>query len=278
MNTNKFIAEIGINHNGDIKLAKEMIDMATLCGCDVVKFQKRNPDVAVPEHQKSVEKKVPWREETTTYLQYKKDIEFEKAEYDEIDSYCKKKDIKWTASVWDIDSLEFLKQYNVPFVKIASALLTNEELLLACKESGIPVYLSTGMSTVEEIDRAVELLGDSLKVLFHCNSSYPAKDEELNLAYIKVMKERYPNTIIGYSGHEEGISACMIAKVMGAEVFERHITLSRSMWGTDQAASLVFDQLHRLVRDLNRVDIWVGEPIKKVTEAEKPIRLKLRGK
>ena len=273
----EFIAEVGINHNGDMKLAKEMIDMAVICKVDVVKFQKRNPDIAVPEHQKNVEKIVPWRKEKTTYLQYKKDIEFSKEEYDEIDAYCKQKDIRWTASVWDVESVEFMKQYNVPFLKIPSALITNEELLIACRDSGIPIYMSTGMSTEEEVNKAVEILGDTLEVLFHCNSSYPAKDNELNLSYITMMKLNYPNVKIGYSGHEEGISACIVAKVMGAEVFERHITLSRSMWGTDQAASIVFDQLYKLVRDLDKVNDWIGLPVKTVTDGEKPIRLKLRG-
>ena len=274
---NEFIAEIGINHNGDMKLVKEMIDMAVICKVDVVKFQKRNPDKAVPEHQKNVEKIVPWRQEKTTYLQYKYDIELSKENYDEIDTYCREKDIKWTASVWDLDSLDFINEYDVPFIKIPSALITNVELLEACKKSGKKIYMSTGMSTEEEVNKAVEILGDSLDVLFHCNSSYPAKDTELNLSYLTMMKLNYPNVRIGYSGHEEGISACVVAKVMGAEVFERHITLSRSMWGTDQAASIVFDQLYKLIRDLSKVQDWIGLPIKKVTDSEIPIRKKLRG-
>ena len=274
---NEFIAEIGINHNGDMKLVKEMIDMAIICKVDVVKFQKRNPDKAVPEKQKNVEKIVPWRKEKTTYLQYKHDIELSKEDYDEIDRYCKSHDIKWTASVWDLDSLEFICHYNVPFIKIPSAMITDIELLKACKASGKKIYMSTGMSTEEEVNKAVEVLGNSLDVLFHCNSSYPAKDKELNLSYLTMMKINYPNVRIGYSGHEEGISACVVAKVMGAEVFERHITLSRSMWGTDQAASIVFDQLYKLRRDLDKVQDWIGLPIKKVTESEIPIRKKLRG-
>ena len=273
----EFIAEVGINHNGDMKLVKEMIDMAVICKVDVVKFQKRNPDKAVPEHQKNVEKIVPWRQEKTTYLQYKYDIELSKENYDEIDTYCRERDIKWTASVWDLDSLDFINEYDVPFIKIPSALITNVELLEACKKSGKKIYMSTGMSTEEEVNKAVEILGDSLDVLFHCNSSYPAKDTELNLSYLTMMKLNYPNVRIGYSGHEEGISACVVAKVMGAEVFERHITLSRSMWGTDQAASIVFDQLYKLIRDLSKVQDWIGLPIKKVTDSEIPIRKKLRG-
>ena len=283
MNKTYMIAECGINYAfGDDKSKfvdnlKQLIDMAVVCGCDCIKIQKRNPDKAVPEHQKNVEKIVPWRQEKTTYLQYKHDIELSKEDYDEIDTYCRARDIKWTASVWDLDSLEFICKYDVPFIKIPSALLTHTELLRACKASGKKVYLSTGMSTESEVNAAVETLGDSLDVLFHCNSSYPAKDNELNLSYLTMMKLNYPNVRIGYSGHEEGISACIVAKVMGAEVFERHITLSRSMWGTDQAASIVFDQLYKLRRDLDKVNDWIGLPIKKVQDSEKPIRVKLRG-
>lgn len=279
----EFIAEIGINYaygesrKGFLKNALDLIDMAKTCDVDVVKFQKRNPEKAVPEDQKLKEKIVPWRTEATTYLQYKKDMEFNKDEYDQIDAYCRKKDIKWTASVWDLDSLEFLKQYNLPFIKIPSALITDEVLLQACKDSNIPVYISSGMSSEEEIDRAVELLGNSLKVLFHCNSSYPAKDSELNLSYISVLKNKYPNLKIGYSGHEEGISACIVAGVLEAEVFERHITISRSHWGTDQGASLVFDQIYRLIRDLDKIDIWKGSPVKEIFQSELSIRKKLRG-
>ena len=193
-----------------------------------------------------------------------------------IDKYCKEKEIMWFASCWDEQSVDFIDQFDPPCYKIASACLTDKELLNACKKSCIPIYISTGMSTEKEIIEAVEILKDSLKVLFHCNSSYPAKDNELNLAYVTILKLSYPKLKIGYSGHEEGISACVVAKVMGAEVFERHITLSRSNWGTDQAASLVFDQLYRLVRDLNKVNIWIGLPIKKVYDSEKSIRKKLR--
>ncbi|MDX9802353.1 MAG: N-acetylneuraminate synthase family protein, partial [Spirochaetia bacterium] len=229
------------------------------------------------EEQKLKEKIVPWRNEPTTYLQYKIDMEFSKEEYDKIDAYCRKKDIKWAASVWDLDSLEFLKQYNIPFLKIPSALITNKKLLTACKESGKHVYMSTGMSSEKEIKEAVEILGKSLKMLFHCNSSYPAKDNELNLNYISVLKRNYPDVKIGYSGHEEGISACIVAGVLGAEAFERHITISRSNWGTDQGASLVFDQIYRLVRDLNKIDIWLGSAVKEVFSSEISIRNKLRG-
>ena len=278
----EFIAEIGINYAyGDsrenfLRNTFDLIDLAKTCKVSVVKFQKRNPEKAVPENEKLKEKIVPWRKEPTTYLQYKIDIEFSKHEYDQIDEYCRKKDIKWTASVWDVDSLEFLKQYKIPFIKIPSALITDEILLTACRDSSIPVHMSTGMSSEEEIENAVKLLGSSLKVLYHCNSSYPAKDTELNLSYLTVLKNKYPYLKIGYSGHEEGISACIVAGVLGAEYFERHITISRSLWGTDQAASLVFDQIYRLVRDLDKIDVWLGSPVKQVFESELLIRKKLR--
>ena len=279
MNDNRieFIAEVGINHNGDIDTAKKLIKLAKECGCDCVKFQKRNPDKTVPEHQKNIEKIVPWRKEPTTYLQYKKDIELTTEDYNEINRYCKEIGIKWTVSVWDLDSLDFICKYDVPFIKIPSALITDLKLLKACTQCGKDVYMSTGMSTESEIERAVMTLGTCLKVIFHCNSSYPAKDNELNLSYITMMKINYPNIRIGYSGHEEGISACIVAKVMGADVFERHITLSRSMWGTDQSASITREQLYKLIRDLNKVQDWIGLPIKTVTKAEIPIKLKLRG-
>ena len=277
-----FIAEIGINYafgedkSKFLQNAKEMIDMAVMAKCDVVKFQKRTPELCVPEEQKNKPKSVPWRKEPTTYLQYKKDIEFEKEEYDEIDRYCKERGIKWTASVWDVNATQFLAQYDVPFVKLPSALITDLELLLKCKDLFKNIIMSTGMSTEKEIRQAVELLQYSNLTIMHCNSSYPAKDEELNLSYIKKLKKDYPGIKIGYSGHEQGMSATLIAKTMGAEVFERHITLSRSNWGTDQSASIVYDQLWRLVRDLKRIDVWIGDGVKKIYDSEVPIRAKLR--
>jgi len=286
-----FIAEIGINYafgedkSKFLQNAKELIDMAVMAKCDVVKFQKRTPELCVPKEQMNKEKIVPWRKEPTTYLQYKKDIEFGKEEYDEINRYCKQRGIKWTASVWDIPSADFLSMYKVPFVKIPSASITDYDLLDACVDLFDKIIFSTGMSTEEEIKMCYNNLIEDVNgtktlqkniTIMHCNSSYPAKDEELNLSYIKKLKEDYPDCKIGYSGHEQGISACIISKVMGAEVFERHITLSRSNWGTDQAASLVFDQLWRLVRDLKKVDTWIGDGVKKVYPSEEPIRDKLR--
>jgi len=269
-----FIAEIGINHNGDIKIVKEIIDMCVLAKVDYVKFQKRNPDVCVPDKEKFKLKNTPWGE--MTYIEYRKKLEFSEKEYDEIDSYCRSKNIKWFASVWDIDSLKFIIKYDVDFIKIPSAKITDYDLLNAVALLKIPVIISTGMSTEKQIDDAVNILNNCDLTIFHCNSSYPADDKELNLKYIVKLKEKYPFTKIGYSGHEEGISACIVAKTLGAEVFERHVTLSRSMWGTDQAASLVYDELYKLVRDLKKVDVWIGDGIKKVYESEKLVMSKLR--
>jgi len=272
------IAEAGINHNGEILNVKKLIDMASMAGCDVIKFQKRNPDMCVPDDEKDKLKDTPWG--VMTYLEYKHRIELGIDEYDFIDSYCKEKNIQWTASVWDLDSVDFIASYNVPFIKIPSAKLTDHELLASVCVLHVPIVISTGMSSEDEIEDAVELIeafGNHLTIM-HCNSSYPAADDELNLNYIKVLREKYPYHQIGYSGHEEGISASLIAAHLGADVIERHITLSRTMWGTDQAASIVYDQLYRLARDLKKIDIWLGDGIKKVYISELPSLRKLRGK
>jgi len=270
----QIIAEIGINHNGDLNIAKKLIDMAYKSECDVVKFQKRNPNESVPMVYKNKIRETPWGD--MTYLEYKHRIEFGKEEYDEIDKYCKSKSIDWTASVWDLDSLDFLVQYDIPFIKIPSAKIIDIDLLNGTKETGIPVIMSLGMSTFTEINTAVNIFKDTDLTLLWCNSSYPSKDNELDLNVIPKLKNLYPWARVGYSGHEEGISVCLIAKVLGAEVFEKHITLSRSMWGTDQAASLVYDQLWRLVRDLKKVDVWKGTDSIKVYDSEKLLMEKFR--
>ena len=240
------IAEIGINHNGDLNTAKRLIDIAAAAGCDSVKFQKRNPDVCVPEDEKSKIRETPWGK--MTYLDYKYKVEFGKEEYDEIDQYCKERKIDWSASPWDLDSLEFLLQYDIPYIKIPSAMLTNDELLLAARDTGKKVILSTGMSTREEIDHAVVLLKSNIVVepyyeiagnfvLLHCNSTYPAPIDELNLSAIKTLRGRY-NCEVGYSGHEFRLGTSVAAVYLGATVIERHITLDRSMWGSDQLSSV----------------------------------------
>ena len=265
------IAEIGINHNGDIQIAKKLIDSANSISWDCIKFQKRNPDICVPEKQKSTMRDTPWGK--MTYIEYRHRIEFGKKEYDYIDEYCKEKPISWTASVWDIDSLNFMKNYNVPFFKIPSAKINDLELLeavIGCKK---PVVISAGMSTLEEIDRAVDMLKHKKTeyILMHTNSSYPAAMNELNLNCIKTLKKKY-NCEIGYSGHEYSLDPTVYAVVLGARVIERHITLDHSMWGTDQAASIEpmgMDILRKRIKDVNEI---LGDGVKVITEDEKKIR------
>lgn len=277
------IAEIGINHNGDLDIAKRLIDIAALSGCDAVKFQKRNPDVCVPEHQKGIMRETPWG--TMTYLDYKYKVEFGKEEYDQIDEYCKQKGIAWSASPWDMDSLQFLNQYDIPFIKVPSAMLTNDELLEGCVATGKKVIFSTGMSTQEEINHAVEVLRDA-KVkynnqheigLLHCNSTYPAPINELNLSGIKTLLELYPDFQIGYSGHEFRLGTSVAAIYLGASIIERHITLDRTMWGTDHMASVEPQGLIKLVKGIRELEEAYGDGIITVTESEMPVRNKLRG-
>ncbi|UCD13728.1 MAG: N-acetylneuraminate synthase family protein [Thermoplasmatales archaeon] len=267
-------AEIGINHNGSVEIAKQLIDLAKICGFDAVKFQKKVPELCVPETEKNRLKETPWGE--MTYLEYKKKLEFGGNEYSEINDYCKEKGIIWFASVWDVPSVEFLEKYNVPCYKIPSAHLTNKELLLKVKSLKKPIIISTGMSTEDEIKKAVMLLEGAQVMVMHCNSGYPAKDDELNLNYIKKLLKDYPDLVIGYSGHELGISATLVAAVLGAKVIERHITLDRAMWGTDHAASIEFSGMRRLSRDLDKLSVWAGDGVKKVTETEQIIKKKLR--
>ena len=277
------IAEIGINHNGDLDIAKRLIDIAALSGCDAVKFQKRNPDVCVPEHQKGIMRETPWG--TMTYLDYKYRVEFGKEEYDQIDEYCKQKGIAWSASPWDMDSLEFLNQYDIPFIKVPSAMLTNDELLEGCVATGKKVIFSTGMSTQEEINHAVEVLR-SAKVkynnqheigLLHCNSTYPAPVNELNLSGIKTLLEMYSDFEIGYSGHEFRLGTSVAAVYLGASIIERHITLDRTMWGTDHMASVEPQGLIKLVKGIRELEEAYGDGIIRVTDSEMPVRSKLRG-
>ena len=270
------IAEIGINHNGDIQIAKKLIDSAFAAQWDCVKFQKREPDLAVPEAQKSVIRDTPWGK--MTYLDYKKRIEFGKAEYDYIDKYCKEKPIDWTASVWDVPSLKFILNYNVPFIKIPSAKLTDVELLTEAAKSGVPLVVSTGMSTMEEVDKAVEILENhkSQYILLYCNSAYPAPPDKLNLKCLKTMQDRYHQPI-GYSGHEYDAEPTVFAALLGAKVIERHITLNHAMWGSDQSASLELTGMDRLKRRISAIDVMMGDGKKVVTEEEEVKRKQLRG-
>lgn len=277
------IAEIGINHNGDLKNALRLIDIAAAAGCDAVKFQKRNPDVCVPEHQKNVMRDTPWGQ--MTYLDYKYKVEFEAPEYNAIAAHCEMHGIEWSASPWDMDSLEFLKQYDVPFLKIPSAMLTNDELLEGCVASGKRVIFSTGMSTKEEIDHAVAVLRKAKLVhnnphkigLLHCNSTYPAPINELNLSGIQTLQQEYSDFEIGYSGHEFRLGTTVAAVYLGASIIERHITLDRQMWGSDHLASVEPQGLFKLVSGIRELEEAFGDGVIQVTESEKPVRAKLRG-
>jgi len=271
------ISEIGINANGDMQIAKKLIDATFACGWDCVKFQKRNPEKCVPEHQKNQPKSTPWGE--MTYLEYKYRMEFKECQYDYINTYCKEKPISWTASVWDRDSLDFILKYDVPFIKIPSAMLTEVDLLKEIAYSGKPILMSAGMSTLDEIDESVELLERYAQdnfALMHTNSTYPAPLEDLNLNMIKTLKERY-NCTVGYSGHEYGLEPSVIAVAMGAKIIERHITLDHNMWGTDQAASLEVHAMDMLGKRVKEAEAVLGDGIKRITPSELIARNKLRG-
>jgi N-acetylneuraminate synthase len=270
------IAEIGINHNGSLETAKKLIDIAAVSGCDAVKFQKRNPDVCVPEHQKHIMRDTPWGR--MTYLQYKYRVEFGQAEYDEIDAYCRDKGIAWSASPWDMDSLKFLSQYDLPFIKVPSAMITNEELMRGCARTGMKVIFSSGMSTLDETDQAVDWMREenSEFALLHCNSTYPAPLEDLNLRCIQTLRDRY-DCEVGYSGHEFRLGTTVASVYLGATILERHITLDRTMWGSDHLASVEPQGLIKLVKGVRELEVALGDGIKRVTDGELPVRKKLRG-
>jgi N-acetylneuraminate synthase len=267
------IAEIGINHNGDVSLAQRLIDNAVKYGFDAVKFQKRTVEVVY-----SAEELARPRESSfgTTNGELKRGLEFGIREYDEIDQYCKEKNIQWFCSAWDQGSVDFLERYNPPCYKIASASLTDDDLLQHIKATGRPIILSTGMSTLEEIDEAVRILSDSELMLMHTTSTYPAKDHELNLAMIQKLRERY-QLPIGYSGHEVGVMPSVMAVAgFDACAVERHITLDRAMWGSDQSASLEPRGMELLARYTRVWPVVRGDGIKRVLDSEIPIKQKLR--
>ncbi|NDA80612.1 MAG: hypothetical protein EBX92_05715, partial [Actinobacteria bacterium] len=267
------IAEIGINHNGDINIAKKLIDVAVEAGCQAVKFQKRTPAICVPEEQKSQIRETPWG--MMTYLEYKERTEFGQTEYEEIDRYCKTKGIDWFASPWDVPSLDFLLGFNPVCIKIASASLTDDELLIRLDKSGTPTILSTGMSTMGEIRHAVSLFKNAPLALAHATSTYPCPPKELNLRMMATLESEF-DVPVGYSGHETGLATTLAAVAMGATFIERHITLDRSMWGTDHAASVEPGGLERLVRDIRVITESFGDGVKVVYESEIPIKKKLR--
>lgn len=277
----KIIAEIGINHNGSISITKKLIDVAVIAGCDFVKFQKRNPDICVPENEKLKIKETPWGK--ITYIDYKHKIEFGKTEFDEIDRYCREKGISWFASVWDEDSVDFMSQYTtilngeeVRIMKIPSALITNQKLIKYAREKSDYLMISTGMSTEIEIDKCVELCSPDL--IFHTNSTYPSPINELKMGYIKWLLKKHPTKEIGYSGHEFGLTTTFGAVVLGATWIERHITLDRAMWGSDQMASVEPSGLIKLVKGIRDLEISIGgDSPREVLDGELYKRKTLRG-
>lgn len=267
------IAEIGINHNGSLDLAKKLIDAAALAGCDAVKFQKRTPALCTPEAFRDVKRETPWG--ILSYLEYRERIEFGRREYDEIDRYCRDKPIDWFASCWDHPSVDFIARYDPICCKVASASVTDLELLRHIAAEERPVILSTGMSTIEQIEEAIAVFSRERLLIAHSTSTYPCKATELNLKMINVLRERY-GCPVGYSGHEVGLQTTLAAVVLGAAFVERHITLDRAMWGTDQAASIEPGGLVRLVRDIRVIEAAMGDGVKKVYDSEQPSIEKLR--
>lgn len=267
------IAEIGMNHNGDLNIAKKLIDAAVLAGCDAVKFQKRTPEKCVPPDQRGVLRETPWG--TMTYLEYRHRVEFGYDEYKEIDRYCKEKDVIWFASCWDQPSVDFIEQFNPPCYKIPSAVLTDISLLRYLRSLNRALILSTGMSTLEQIYQAVEILGTNNLLIAHCTSTYPCPPDELNLRMITTLRNKFP-CLVGYSGHEVGLQTTYAAVVLGACFVERHITLDRAMWGSDQAASVEPWGLMRMVRDIRVIQDALCDGVKQVYESEFKVMKRLR--
>jgi len=267
------VAEIGLNHNGELELAKRLIDVAAEAGCQAVKFQKRTPELATPEHMKDVPRETPWG--TMSYLDYRRRVELSRDDYLEIARYADLRGLDWFASPWDEPSVAFLEELDAPAFKVASASVTDLPLLRAIAATGKPVILSTGMSTVEEIDRAVVTLGTSQLLIMHATSSYPMPAEEANLRTIDTLALRYP-VPIGYSGHEHGLQISLAAVALGAVAVERHITLDRAMWGSDHAASLEPQGLAHLVRDIRIIETAMGDGVKRVFPGEEAPKAKLR--
>lgn len=267
------IAEIGINHNGDLNLAKKLIDLAKQTGFDAVKFQKRTPELCVPKEMQKIMRETPWG--VIPYMEYRKRIEFGKREYQRIDQHCRQKKIPWFASCWDVPSVDFIAQFDVPGYKIASACLTHDPLLRAIKAKSKPVILSTGMSTMEEIRHAVKCLDRKKLVLSHSTSTYPCSPAELNLRMIETLRKQF-GCPVGYSGHEVGLQTTYAASALGAVCIERHITLDRTLWGSDQAASVELTGMVRLVRDIRLIESALGDGIKRVYQNEIPLMKRLR--
>jgi len=268
------IAEIGINHNGDLDTAKKMIDAAVHAGADAVKFQKRAPDVATPPEQKDQMRETPWG--YITYLDYRYKVEFNERQYAEIDRYCREKKIDWMVSVWDEPSVDFMKKFDTPAYKVPSASLTDFKLIRKARATSKPLILSSGMSTMEQVKKGIEIAGEENLVMMHCTSTYPCEPEELNLKMVGTLRHEFPNLPIGYSGHEVGLVPTAIAVAFGACVVERHLTLDRAMWGSDQAASVEPAGFERLVKYVRVTEASLGDGVKKVYESEKGSMKKLR--
>ena len=266
------IGEIGINHNGCLETVEKLVETSKLAGFDAVKFQKRNPNICVPENQKLKIKETPWGK--ISYLQYKHKLEFSRTEYDQINFLCKAKNIDWSASPWDIDSAEFLLKYNLPWIKIASASITNLPLLEYCSQNYSKILMSTGMSTEQEIEKAYEILSKNNNeiVVLHCNSEYPTPPENVNLNYIKTLQSKFPSSVIGYSGHEYGLTTTICAAALGAKYIERHITLDKTMWGSDQMVSIEPHGMFKLIRGIREIEMATGTKVKKFTNEEKEKR------
>lgn len=270
------IAEIGINANGDVNLAGQMIKTAAKAGADCVKFQKRTPELAVPKDQWDVMRDTPWGR--MSYFAYKERMEFSPEDYEALQLVADEARVHFTASVWDVPSLEFIERLEVPWIKIPSAKLTDLALIEAAEKTLLPLCLSTGMSTIEQIDEATRLLKDPEDhALLHCNSTYPAENTDLNLRCIQTLRRKYSVGAVGYSGHERGIQTTVAARVLGATVIERHFTLDRTMWGTDQSASLEPKGFAQMVRDIRAVEDALGDGEKRVYPGELPVMRKLRG-
>lgn len=268
------IGEVGINHNGSLELAKKLIDGAVFAGCNAVKFQKRTPEICVPKDQWNIERDTPWGR--ISYLEYRHKVEFGFSEYKIIDNYCRYKGIDWFASPWDSPAVDFLEQFKPVAYKVASASITDLEMLDKLRGTGKPIFLSTGMSTMEEIEEAVSVIGTDNLMIAQSTSTYPCQLEELNLKVINTLKEKFPGVPIGYSGHETGLAPTLAAVALGASFVERHITLDRAMWGTDQAASVEIGGMFRLVKDIRDIEKALGDGVKKVYESELESIKKLR--
>jgi N-acetylneuraminate synthase len=266
--------EIGINHNGELANAFALIDQAAAAGCDAVKFQKRTPEVCTPRDQWDLERDTPWGR--MTYIDYRHRVEFGVEEYAAIDEHARQRGMAWFASPWDVESVDFLEQFDVPAHKVASASLTDDELLRRLRATGRTIILSTGMSTPRQIRHAVEVLGSDTIVLCHATSTYPAKPSELNLRMIHTLQAEFPNVPIGYSGHEVGLQTTLAAVALGAVFVERHITLDRALWGSDQAASVEPPGLQRLVRDIRTISESLGDGVKRIYDGELAAMRKLR--